>query len=117
MANSLKIELEGKTVVLNKKYYKGDEIDRTVVVTGGFGASPITTGTALTVIFVKDGDTCRAEGPEVQKLAAVQLTEQDIEKLKEKKRALDDLKTKHYHELQEVQKRHKKEIEEFLALN
>lgn len=117
MANSLEMELEGKTVVLDKRYYKGDEIDRTVIVIGGFGASPNTTGRALSVIFVKDVTSCRADGFEVQKLAAMQLTEGEILALKEKRKALESLKERQYSEIKELQAHHKKEIEEFLASN
>ncbi len=69
MANALKQELAGKTVILSRKYYKGTEEDRAFVCEDGFGVSPNTGGTAIFGHFVKDGEKCRVEGYEIEKLA------------------------------------------------
>ena len=73
MANSLHEELRGKVVVLHKgnlqpKYH--DIKQRLFRVEGGFGASPHTMGTALYGQFLADGEKCRMEGDDVERLAA-----------------------------------------------
>ena len=69
MANSLKIDLVGKTVILSSKYYKGTEEDRKFKCEGGFGCSNVTSGTAVFGYFVKDNEKTRIDGYEVEKLA------------------------------------------------
>ena len=72
MANSLDKDLNNCLVILGRKYYPegepqwDDEENRTVFVTGGFGANPKTNGNAL---FVRgnDGKSFRAEGYMVEK--------------------------------------------------
>lgn len=72
MANALNRDLENCEVILAREYYPEDEpqwaeeAQRTVFVTGGFGAAASTNGNAL---FVRqnDGTSFRAEGYMVEK--------------------------------------------------
>jgi hypothetical protein len=81
MGNSLNQELEGKYVVLKRKYYKGDDpIERVFLCEGGFGCSSYTIGTAISGTFVIDRDKMRVEGYEVERLATPK--EVDIAKTK-----------------------------------
>lgn len=77
MGNALGIKLEGKVVVLKKELFrKGYDFvsDRLFSVTGGFGSSPVTSGTALFGKLLSIGKDCRFEGYEVERLA----TEEEI---------------------------------------
>jgi|SRR5450756_1432423 len=73
MANSLNRDINNCVVVLKREYYPDDEPqwddedNRTVFVTGGFGADPKTGGNAL---FVRgnEGTSWRAEGYMVERL-------------------------------------------------
>lgn len=65
MANSLNINLTGKTVVMEGS---GPEEDRTVVCEGGFGCLSETRGSALLVRHVKTGQVMRMSGYEVEKV-------------------------------------------------
>lgn len=67
--NSLNIDLRGKTVILSHEYYDGDEEARKFKCEQGFGCLPFTSGTAISGYFLKDGERCRVEGDEVEKLA------------------------------------------------
>ncbi len=67
MSNSLGIELEGKIVRI-KKSKAGSRKDRRFRVTGGFGASAYTMGTALIGIFLEDGERSRLSGFDVERL-------------------------------------------------
>lgn len=74
--NSLKMQLEGKVVVLRANVLKAEYRDlkwRLFRVDGGFGASPNTIGTALIGQFLADGEKARMEGYDVERLA----TEED----------------------------------------
>lgn len=69
MANSLNRDIEFCEVILGREHYPddpkwNDEMNRTVLVTGGFGCHPTTNGGAL---FVRDrwGKSWRAEGHQV----------------------------------------------------
>ena len=78
MANSLNIELEGKTVViageyLDAKYKEAPEAERAFHVEGGFGTSPDTMGRALMGYWVSDGVKDRVQGYMVEKLADKQV--------------------------------------------
>ena len=68
MGNSLGIDLEGKTVILKPKGNRKDRRSRRFKVSGGFGASPHTTGTALLGTFLDDGKSARVSGYDVQSL-------------------------------------------------
>lgn len=76
MANSLNIDLKDKFVVLSKEAYPGSIIKRVFHCEGGFGISSDTMGTAIFGYFIYDGERCRVEGYEVDKLA----TNDEIEK-------------------------------------
>lgn len=79
MANSLDMELEGKIVILDNQYYKGEkDIDRAFLCEDGFGCSSFTHGNAITGKFLIDGEHCRVEGYQVKRLA----TDEEIEELK-----------------------------------
>lgn len=82
MANSLKIDLTDQTVVIAAKYhiptYRALE-HRVFRVTGGFGASPNTSGSALFGQYLLDGEECRLEGRMVERLA----TEADLAAVEE----------------------------------
>lgn len=72
MANSLDQDLLGKVVVLSKDYLKPEWHDlkkRLFKVAGGFGASPHTIGGAIFGEFLFDGEKCRMEGYQVERLA------------------------------------------------
>ena len=82
MGNTLKMDLEGKVVVIGKKHLlpKFHLVeDRLFEVTGGFGASPVTSGSALMGRFLKHGSD-RMEGWMVERLA----TEEEIAPFKAK---------------------------------
>ena len=66
MANSLGIEVKGKRVVMKGL---GPEAARTIVVVGGFGAVPYTSGTALFGKVNGEGQTLRFNSWEIEKLA------------------------------------------------
>ncbi len=77
MANSLNIDLEGKTIVLKPKVLKPEYRAikwRLFKVDGGFGASPNTIGSALIGEFLADGERARMEGHQVLRIA----TEKDL---------------------------------------
>lgn len=83
MGNSLGIELGGKYVVLRKSSFAedggyGSAVKRVFLVGGGFGASNFTMGTALMGTFVFDGEQCRWDSYNVERLA----TEPEIEEAK-----------------------------------
>jgi len=69
MANSLNIDLTDKTVILSLKYYKGTEEERKFICKGGFGCKSFTMGSAVIGKFVNNGEECRIEGYEIEKLA------------------------------------------------
>lgn len=66
--NSLGINLEGKIVIVKSKYCKGSEKERRFKCLGGFGCSPNTAGTAVFGRFLIDGEECRIEGNQIDKL-------------------------------------------------
>jgi hypothetical protein len=72
MANSLGIDLQGKTVILRADRYKGDDKERTFVCEGGFGCRSFTMGQAIIGHFVSDGEECRIDGSDVDRLAEVE---------------------------------------------
>ena len=72
MANSLNQELSGKVVVLKKDGLKPEYHDikqRLFKVSGGFGASSFTNGSVLFGTFLSDGEECRMNGYDVERLA------------------------------------------------
>lgn len=75
MANNLNIDLTGKAVVILAKYHNADfqaleqRIFQVDAKSPGFGALPNTTGRALYGHYVVDGENCRREGYEVERLA------------------------------------------------
>ena len=82
MANSLDMDLTYKVVVLSSSYYKGSEAERTVLVLGGFGSVGFTSGSALSVRRLSTRDSFRASGYQVEKLAEIQLTPEELELIK-----------------------------------
>lgn len=74
MANTLNIDLEGKVVIFRQDVMSVPAVDHPFLVEGGFGASPDTMGRALLGTFLSDGERCRMEGHEVERLA----TEEEI---------------------------------------
>ena len=78
MGNALKEELEGRVVIIGAEYLK-PELDtpdlRAFRVTGGFGTSPYTSGSALLGKFLYDGEKYRLEGWMVERFA----TDDEIE--------------------------------------
>lgn len=71
MSNSLDMELEGKWVLIKQDLLKPEfhpERFRLVQVTGGFGASPYTSGSALMVVWHVDGEKSRLGGHDVERL-------------------------------------------------
>ena len=69
MGNSLNIDLTNKYVVLDKKTYQGDILRRVFFCEDGFGTKPSTIGNAIFGYFVADGEKCRIEGYEIERLA------------------------------------------------
>jgi hypothetical protein len=63
------MELKDKVVILSERYYKGTEEHRRFRCESGFGCSPQTIGGAIFGTFLHDGERCRVEGFEVEKLA------------------------------------------------
>lgn len=62
-------DLTNKVVVLNRLYYTGTENERHFLCLSGFGCSPYAIGNAIFGKFVFDGEECRIERYEVEKLA------------------------------------------------
>lgn len=69
MANSLRMNLTGKTVILKASRYRGNEEERKFVCESGFGCSPVTSGGAIFGRFVSDGEEARIDGWDIEKLA------------------------------------------------
>lgn len=70
--NSAGMQLQGKVVVLKEGTLKPEYRAlkwRLFRVEGGFGASPSTIGTALIGQFLADGEKCRMEGYQVERVA------------------------------------------------
>jgi hypothetical protein len=84
MANNLDIELEGKVVILDKKYFKGSDIERAFLCEDGFGCSSFTRGNAIIGKFLIDGEKCRVEGYQVKRIA----TKEEIAELKQTEKKL-----------------------------
>lgn len=72
--NSLGIDVTDKVVVLKADYYEGDENARRFLCIGGFGCEPGTRGKAIHGRFLTDGETCRVQGYEIEKLSDDQST-------------------------------------------
>lgn len=66
MSNRLRINLEGKRVVMKGE---GTEAHRTVLCTGGFGCSTETMGSRICGIHEETGEEITVSGREVEKLA------------------------------------------------
>jgi hypothetical protein len=79
MGNNLKINLEGKYVVLDSKIFKGTVPKRVFLCKGGFGCSPSTIGKAVFGKFVSDGEKSRVEGYHISRLA----TDKEIRQAKD----------------------------------
>ncbi len=73
--NNLRIDLEGKVVVLSAEYYTGDEKARRFLCRSGFGCSAFTRGLAIFGTFLIDGKKYRVDGEEVEKLSEDQSQE------------------------------------------
>lgn len=72
MGNTLNKNLEGQTVIIAAKHLRPEFAEphlRVFRVRGGFGASPVTRGNALFGEFLSDGDSCRMEGWQVERIA------------------------------------------------
>ena len=83
MSNSLDMELEGKIVILDRQYYKGEnDIERAFLCKDGFGCSSCTRGSAIFGKFLIDGESCRIEGFQVKRLA----TQEEIEQFKKEEK-------------------------------
>ena len=88
MGNNLKIELEGKYILVSKKILKPEYHDnekRVFFCEDGFGCSPNTVGNAIFGYYVFDNEKCRIEGYQVERLA----TEEEIKKAKELKNEIN----------------------------
>lgn len=81
MGNALKENLDGKVVLIDAEYLihtLAAPEKRCFEVRGGFGAHPQTSGQALFGTFLFDGEECRMEGYQVERLA----TDEEIAKAK-----------------------------------
>jgi len=65
------VDLTGKVVILKSEFYKGSDSERAFKCEGGFGCSPHTIGTAVVGHFLMDGEKCRVERFQVERLAEV----------------------------------------------
>lgn len=74
MGNTLNEDLKGQAVIIAAKYLQPKYADahlRVFRVRGGFGASPVTQGSALFGTFLADDELCRMEGWQVERLATL----------------------------------------------
>ncbi len=63
-------DLHGKVVVMSRKFYKGEtEEERRFLCLGGFGCSAGCIGNAVYGKFLTDGEECRVERYEIEKLS------------------------------------------------
>ena len=72
MGNKLNIELASRYIILQsggRQGYKGNDIERVFYCESGFGCSSATSGNAIYGKFVFDGEECRIEGYEIERLA------------------------------------------------
>lgn len=70
MANSLKIDLEGKVVIFRQDRLTVPALDHPFLVNGaGFGCSPVTRGVSLSGTFLSDGEQAVMSGYDVERLA------------------------------------------------
>lgn len=69
MANSLRIDLEGKVVIFRQEYMTVPALEHPFLVQGGLGAKNHTIGRALFGEFLSDGEQARMEGYMVERLA------------------------------------------------
>jgi len=69
--NALDIPLTGKVVVFRDGALLPEypPLDHLFLVVGGFGAQPYTMGSALSGVFLSDGEQTRMEGDNVARLA------------------------------------------------
>ena len=78
MGNTLNEKLEGRVVIIGAEHLVSrlNTPDlRAFRVSGGFGASPVTSGSAIFGEFLFDGEKCRMEGWMVERFA----TEDEID--------------------------------------
>jgi len=70
MANSLGIDLIGKTVILKQSYFRSPLVntEHPFVCESGFGCSEITRGTAIFGYFISDHERTRIDGFDIEKL-------------------------------------------------
>ena len=70
MGNSLQQDLTGKVIAFAPDRLRPglDPMEHVFYVTGGFGASAHTRGTALMGVFLSDGERCRMEGWDVGRI-------------------------------------------------
>jgi hypothetical protein len=71
MGNTLQTDLTNKVVIFKQDIFKEGVVatEWPFLVSGGFGASAFTRGTALMGEFLPDGERCRMEGWDVDRLA------------------------------------------------
>jgi len=63
------VDLTNKKVILDPRYYKGTDEERTFMCTGGFGCVPSCIGRACLGYFVSDGEKARVNREEILCLA------------------------------------------------
>ena len=78
MGNSLNEDITNKHVILKKKYYNGEVLDRVFFAKGGFGCSPDTMGCSVFGILESRGLECRVGGDEIERFA----TNEEVEESK-----------------------------------
>jgi hypothetical protein len=71
MGNNLNIDLTGQYVILNEDF-TGSPIQRVFRCDSGFGCSSYTMGNAVFGEFVFDGEKCRVEGFQIERLATAE---------------------------------------------
>jgi hypothetical protein len=68
MANSLNEDVTNKVVILSSEYYVGSVDKRRFLCESGFGCVPFTMGGAIFGTFLSDGEKCRVEGYQIERL-------------------------------------------------
>jgi len=85
MGNTLNVDLTDQVVIFRQSRLTVPASKHPFRVKGGFGASPNTMGRALFGEFLSDGEECRMEGYDVERLA----TEDEIADALRRQRGLE----------------------------
>jgi hypothetical protein len=81
--NKIGEDIKDKYVILNPKFYRGEDKDRVFLCTGGFGCSNVTMGSAIFGTVVSRGIQIRVEGYELTRFETIEEIELAEKNLKE----------------------------------